>query len=1684
MTEVTAAAASLGATLIDRLREHVRRSPDGPAFTFLRDGLEVDAVLSWRNLWDCSAALARLLRAQGFADTNVLLAFPAGLEFIVAFVGCLMAGAVAVPMPVPRKPAQWQRLAAMQTSGRLDAVLVAGRDRAAFLHSPLAELPLFDVDLILPAQDDTQIDWPLPGADALAFLQYTSGSTAQPRGVRVSHANILANQRRITAAFATHAHSVGVSWLPMFHDMGLIGTVLNPIYAGFHMALLAPAAFLRQPECWLRAIARFRATVSGAPSFAYRLCVERFDRCSELDLSTWSVAFCGAERIDASVAQAFVERFADNGLSAEAFVPCYGLAEATLFVSGGPPRRRFTLESVDTDALAQGRAQKVEAGQGTALVGCGHVVGDDAVAIVEAASGVPLGARRVGEIWVRGPSVAAGYVGQPAGDTGFGRTTADGRGDWLATGDLGYLDEHGELFVCGRRKELVIVRGRNFYPHDIEQLSCLAVPALEPTACAAVAAHRDGQECIGLVAEWKRGAERDEVQATQAIRAAIGAAFDVAVPIVRLVRPGSLPRTTSGKLQRGQIAVEWTGDNVRHLPARQRQMPQTSSENALAAAIEAQGVPHEIVDFAASAAECGLDSLGVHRVQSWLLERRGLCLDAAVLISAATLAEAAANVMPFEAAADARVTPFVACAMSANQRALWLDHLQRPQSAESTLCLPLQWAGSLSCERIEQAFAAFLKAHPLLRMTIPAATGRPEWQLPPQPAPAFFVHTGVDACSLISSLANAALDPSADALFRLHYLADDGGDHVIVQAHHLVADATSLIHAVRELMLRYAARDVPASASFANYETWQSDRLASHEGEKAQRYWRDRLADFPARVEWPGAAHPAAAAGTARRLAPSVHGVAAIRRLAHRLRHADAALAVLVAAVGAVVCRWTGQPRVAICVPLAGRPARFAGTQGYCVEPVPVIVDVSRCVSFDVLVADVRAQCASALVHSYAAASPRISAAADPLQILVNFLPSLPTGIVSLGRDTYQMQPWTVRVREPAFAQRRHHYAVTMMTSGDSLTMAVDYRADVMSEAIARAMTDSLCELLANPSADAADVRDDVVVPEQMWSVQRPGPPVAARDGVGWIGALWRQVERQPTATALVCDGVSIDYATLYGWAMSIATQLKRCGVRREQRVGVMMRRSPALVAGLLAVLLADAAYVPIDPSYPAEYIAQVVADARPVLVLTDADTELPQVLRSLPSCAIDADAAVSPALVAPGPVAAEQVAYVIYTSGSTGVPKGVCIRHGAVEALLQWAREFYAPHLWQGLAATTSICFDLSIFEIFGTLFCGGSLHLHVNALTIASDASHLRFINTVPSALRELLLSGNLPASVEVVNVAGEPLPEQLAPMLRASHPTTQLFNLYGPTEDTTYSTVARIDGAAGAPTIGHVLPGSEAWILDTSLRPVPVGGSGELYLAGCGLARGYLAAPARTAERFLPHPFARQSGERLYRTGDLARLLPDGRLDLRGRNDQQIKLRGFRIELGEIVSALQRLAGVEAAAVIHHLGDGGSTAHIAAFVQSQVVCGSDLRRQLALSLPGHMVPQTITVLALLPLGPNGKVDRNALAALQVHGPKPAADDTLSPTERLVAGLWEQLLGHRDFDTASEFFAVGGHSLLVLELARAIGRECGVQLDIARLFSARTLAAQAGAIDRFLAVERLRGKATDVAPQGMLEL
>ena len=1726
-------------TLVELLCFQAGEDPDRIAYTFLLNGEVEEGHVTYGELDLRARAVASRLQVLCARGERALLLYPPGLEYVAALFGCFYAGVIAVPAYPPRRNKTDPRLQAIvgdcgPTLALTTRELLGEAERLC-AHTPeLAGLRWMATEDV-PSGEAAGWSDPEAGGETIAFLQYTSGSTAAPKGVMVSHGNLLHNFALIEAFCGYTPQTRSVIWLPPYHDMGLIGGILQPLFTGYWAALFSPVAFIQRPARWLEAISRYGATSSGGPNFAYDLCVHALspeDRAG-LDLSQWEIAFNGAEPVRAETLHAFAETFAPCGFRARSFYPCYGLAEATLMVTGSRATEPPVELAVDPDALGQGAVREAAPEGCYRLVGSGRSAPSQRVLIVDPATLHECPPDRVGEVWVSGPSVARGYWGraEETAETFAGHEAGTHEGPFLRTGDLGFLDD-GELFITGRLKDLIVIRGRNHYPQDIEQTALRSHEGLRAGSGAAFSVELEGAERLVVVQEVSRQAAQPDVEeVAAAIRRAVAGEHGLQVHAVAVVRPGGVPKTTSGKVQRRACRARFlagelplVGVSVREAAA--GAVPRPAGAGITREALEAAaaedrqvlmeellveraaqvlGVDPARVDREQPLVALGLDSLRAMELKGALEASLGAPVPISSLLDDTPIdrmaAELAAEVFLSRTALPAGVEPAEDDApLSFAQERLWfLDRLQ-PGSAAYNLAGALRLRGAVDALVLRRSLEEVVRRHETLRTVFAEVAGRPVQRVLPAgslPLPEVDL-SRLDPESrvatsrrVVEQVARLPFDLETGPSFRARLLRLSPDEHLLVLGmHHIVGDGWSAGVLMRELGALYPALLgggsllPPLPARYTEWAQRQRQALRGEAVEAQLAYWRERLcglAPLPLPTDRPRPAVQSYRGATHRFEVPT-EVMAGIRALA-RTEGATLFMALL-AAWDLLLARYAGEGDVVVGTPVSNRDRpEVAGLVGLFVDTLVLRVEVAPEEGFRALLGRARAAALEAFGRRdvpFERLVKELQPERDPSR---NPLFQVMLAPQSAAPERVEV-PGATFIPEPldAGASILDLTLYTWERSGGELEAALEYATDLFEAGTVRRMAahfvETLRAVVAAPDLAAAEV--PLLLPTERAQVLEEWNATAADHPPACLHELFAaQAARTPDAAAVRFAGCTTTYAGLEHEANRLAHHLRALGVGPEARVGLCAERTPGMLAAMLGILKAGGAYVPLDPAYPAERLEYMLEDAGAVLVVSHSRLadRLPEgVARVL----LDADAAriaTQPDTAPAGGAEPGNLAYVLYTSGSTGRPKGVQVEHRSAAQVVRFLRHAVRPEDRATVLGSTSISFDVSVGEIFGTLCWGGTLVLVENVLDLPSVAQEgVRLVVTVPSAAAELLRTGGIPESVRAFNLAGEALPASLTRELYALPGTERMLNLYGPTEDTVYSTWSEVERAAERVRIGRPVANSRVYVLDAAGNPAPVGVAGELFLAGAGTARGYHSRPELTAEKFVPDPFAAEAGARMYRTGDRARWVAGGELEYLGRIDQQVKVRGFRIEPGEVEAALRAHPAV-GEAVVAARADGNGGVRLVAYHLAAGGAGhgeaSALRAWLRERLPDYMVPSAFVALESLPLTPSGKTDRRALPAPETEAAAAAEPVPPStPVEEILAGIWAGVLRTERVGVHDDFFALGGHSLLGTQVVSRIRVAFGVELPLRALFEEPTVA---GLAARIVA---LRGDGAGAAP------
>ncbi len=1120
-------------SLVELVQWRGEYEPDRVAYRFLADGEREELVLTCGDLFRRARAIAARLQDLEAEGQRALLLYPAGADYVAAFFGCMLAGVIAVPAYPPRLNRNAARLKMMAADAAASIALTTAQ-RLSRLESNMEQTHGFKRLRLLATEtigDGLAQAWREPSVNeqSLAYLQYTSGSTAEPKGVMVTHANVLHNSAYIHLGFAQTAESVSLTWLPHFHDMGLLDGIIQPLYVGFTGILMSPTAFLQRPARWLEAISHYSVTHSGGPNFAYELCARRIsdEAIETLDLKSWSVAYNGAEPVRVETLRRFADKFAACGFRSNAFYPAYGLAEATLKVSGGSRGDGAFTCTVKTDALEKNLAVEASTDdeQARTLVSSGRATFETEVLIVNPETLAPCEPDEVGEIWACGPGIAAGYWNRPdeTERTFHARLSGSGGGStYLRTGDLGFV-RRGALYVTGRLKDLIIIRGRNLYPQDIEAAVERSHTSLRVGSGAAFAVESEGAERLVIVQELEPRRQSDATEIIDAIRQTLAEEFEAQPFAIMLVKAGSVPKTSSGKVQRNLCREKFQRHELASV-AEWRAVSDLETEfiaqtNALAPS-HAREIEHWLrsqlaamlrvdeseIDVSQPLTYYGLDSLMAVGLMHNLEIATGASLPLADFLQSPSLAELASRAFD-EFKANSSRTPRAASSLqtktnrhklSHNQLALWFLAQVAPESAAYNVAAAVRIKTETDVAALRRVFQTLVDRHPALRTTFDISEGEPSQRVHERMEASFRLEdaTAMDGAALknrLSEQARLPFDLERGPLLRVVLFNQSSENNVLlIVAHHIIVDFWSLAVLMQELGALYSAETngtipviAPLTANYTDYVDWQSELLQSDAGGRLEDFWQRELAGAtpvldlhtdrprPPMQTYRGASEPL-------RLDASL-----TRQLKSLSRTHNATLyTLLLAAFQTLLYRYTGQEDLSVGSPTNGRgSARFARTVGYFVNPVVIRSHPSGATSFVEFLSRVRKTVLDAFAHQgfpFDLLVTRLQPERDPsrsplFQVMfalnqAQLLKDERLAAFALGEEGASMELGGLRLESVRLEQRVAQFdlSLTVAEVDDGLTASLEYNSDLFEAATIRRMLAHFRTLLESIVHDPA----------------------------------------------------------------------------------------------------------------------------------------------------------------------------------------------------------------------------------------------------------------------------------------------------------------------------------------------------------------------------------------------------------------------------------------------------------------------------------------------------------------------------------------------------------------------------------------------------------------------------------------
>jgi len=1683
-------------TVLEILKLRSTHAPDKKAYIYLKNGkLHETVSVTYSQLYKRVKLISAALKAKGIkpGDT-VLLMYPAGIDFVETFYSCLYLGCIPIPLYPVKNNYSIKRIVAIIKDSA--AVFALSTESAIVIQQKIisnnqeldevAGLTWIATDCI----DDSHepLEQGTENKD-IAYLQYTSGSTAAPKGVIISHQNILHNVNLIIDTAKTNQDTVSVMWLPHFHDMGLISGIIQPLVSGYSVYLMSPSDFSLSPYNWLHTITVLKASYSAVPNFALDLCVAKIDdeQLKTLDLSSLNVVFNGAEPIRAASVVQFNDKFKEVGLKESVVSPAYGLAEATLKVTSHDPSKPAVIVTFDKHQLSGNKAVPVSSDNDSAvrLVGCGKIQASQMeVAIVDPVTKEEMANGGVGEIWTSGLSVSQGYWNnQEATDAAFHHGLKNKNGSYLRTGDLGFVLD-GELFISGRIKDVIILKGQNYFPQDIENAVLEAgIEALEGCRGALFSLQKEGVEEVVLVHEISRSAMRLDEQHKQEtvnqIVKAVAGEFDFLLAEIVFIPFSSLPTTSSGKISRSSAKEQYLNHSLKEIYT-------WNQKNDTISNIVKDILNLDQVDAEANFFELGLSSIQAMQIAAMASESLGKSIELIDVFKSGSIKKLSQNVGAQVGSFSLieRLEPKDAYEVSSGQRRIWLEEqLLDGNFRKYNESLLFKLSGNIDASLLHAAIHSLCMHHEVLRTGYNMVSGKLVQFIVPH------VSFSLDVTELsakntehgLLQYAKRILEPAFDLqhgkVMRAGLLKASSGDcFLVLGIHHIASDGWSKDVFINDLSQLYNGLLQGVSVSlpepviqYKDYAHWQLQSVTASEASASRAYWLSRFQEDIPVLELPVQGLRSEKDQYEGGLVPVVLDAElthALRELAKQ--HHATLFTILLSFFKTLLYRYTGQSDLVVGTPVSGRTHKQTENLiGFFVNSLALRTELHPSLSFGDNVARVKSTLLPAYEHQHYPFDKLVGEldvvrdhTRNPLFDVMLVLQSNTAHLSFEGVEAMEIaNPCPVSKLDITF---------DLIEEGDQIRGSLVYKKQLFSKAFIEqfgaAYQTLIRSVIAHPEQSIA--RLPIMSTKEKELLDRFNRTTSAYPSDDSLASLFEsQVSLHPAKTALQWHGGQMSYAELSAKTEQLAGLLSAYYEQGcSKQVGVCLSRSPEMVWALVAIVRSGGAYVPIDPHYPSLRIKHIIQDGALDLIFTSTEHtslfkgEQVKHILNLEDKLPEMRSALVPPTV-------DDLAYILYTSGSTGNPKGAMLHHAGVVNRLHWQWHYCRYTEDDIILQKTPFTFDVSVWEFFLPLCYGATLALARQEKVLSPEdllsdistfkVSNLHFVPTMYNVFLESVhqnKSYDLSSLRSIIN-SGEALSASTGRYSYEQLPDVVLYNLYGPTEASIDVSAYIVKAGDTRIPIGHPIANTRLYVLDEQLEAVPVGVHGEICISGIGLASGYRNLADQTKQSFVDNPHESEAPyHRLYKTGDIGYWTEDGNLMYVSRKDSQVKLRGFRIELGEIETAIRSLAGVSDAVVVT-TPISGTTVLIAYIISGREITLEHLRKELSSRLPDYMLPSYVLRLEAFPLSQSGKLSRKQLPLPELSSGADGEKE-LPQTEKgkVIAACWSKTLNREEVGIYEDFFSIGGDSIKAMQVVGELAQK-GWKLSLKDLMNHPTI-------------------------------
>ncbi|ADL52202.1 amino acid adenylation domain protein [Clostridium cellulovorans 743B] len=1658
-------------------------------------GEKEEFYLSYKDLYVKSLKYLYSLQQEGMnAGDELVFQINDNCEFICVFWACILGGIVPVPVTIGNNHEHKLKLVKILNILN-NPFLIADEKSVVSFKKFIEENDIIDFDKmyenkLISLENLDKVDGigQLHKVDSkdIAFIQFSSGSTGDPKGVILTHDNLLTNIYAIIKGGKIEVSESVLTWMPLTHDMGLIGCHLTPLINGMLQMNMHTSLFIKYPTLWMKKANEHRANILQSPNFGYKYFLSWFksEIAKDWDLSCVRLIFNGAEPISIELCHEFTEIMAEYNLSRNVIFPVYGLAEACLAVTFPPVEEEIHTIKLVRDSIVLGSKVEITNSDENSVqfVEVGYPVDNCYVKICDEDNNT-LEEEFVGVIHIKGNNVTSGYFNNKEATDAV---ISDD--NWLDTGDLGFL-RNGRLVVTGRKKDIIFINGQNYYPHDIERVveTIEGVRGGGVAACGVYNKELDKEEICVFVLFKKHLTEFSKLalEIKKYISENMGLEVSNVLPVKKI------PKTTSGKVQRYRFKKDYEEglysqlvkdlDEVISKVFSERTIEEASTETEKTLVDICKKIfKFEILGVTDSFFDLGINSIKIAELSNKISKEFSVQIPISDMFSCSNIRLLAKYIDEADrnqyVAIDKITEEEEYYQVSSAQKRIFI--LEDIEQGGLMYNMPgaLVLEGSLDIEHLENSFRKLIDRHEALRTSFLFVNDEPRQKIHEEVT----FNLNCEQCDEkdIDAIINDFIRPfnlNEAPLMRVKLLkVKEDKYYLLIDMHHIISDGVSVNLLIKDLNKLYNNEELPElKLQYKDFAAWQNKILSVGNVEKQKNYWIDRFSgDIPVLSMSMDYNRPATQSFEGDKIYFDLDEKLSLKLNKVAKDAGSTMYMVLLAAYNVLLSRYSGQEDIIVGSPIAGRTrTELENVMGMFVNTLAMRNAPVSSLSFLEFLEDVKKNTLSAIDNQEYQFEDLVEALNIPRDISRN--PLFDTMFTMQNMENTQMNLEGLKVKSYNIDSKAAKFDMSLdaIEKDDKILFELEYCTALFKKETIEALKNHFINILTSVSEEPnvklaeIDMLSDI---EKQLIVDKFNSKKCQYDFRKTLHELFEEnAKNNPTKTAVIYEDSKISYEELNKKSNRIANYLISQGISNENLVGVLMERTPLMVEAILGIWKSNNAYIPLDSKHPVERKIGVLkdSDAEAIITLSEfIDEEFKKEYKGkIVVLDLIEEEILNQSIDNPGLNSdIDSLAYVLFTSGSTGKPKGVMIEHKGMLNHIFAERDELNLDSNMVFAQNASHCFDISVWQFFAALALGGTTAIYSNELILEPTKFTKQIINNkvtllevVPSYLMTIMDAVEEDSTLTLEDlkwlmITGEAVKNSVVKRWFTLKPNIKMINAYGPAEASDDITQYIIDefpeNLENIP-IGTPLNNVNLYIADKDMNLCPVGVVGEICVSGICVGRGYINNPEKTAEVFLDDPFINGENVRLYRTGDLGKWIPDGSIEFIGRRDYQVKVRGFRIELGEIENVFAGYKGVRDVVAVTKNDHRGNNFICAYYSTDEEVEVQEIKEYLSRYIPEYMIPAYFMEMEQLPLLSNAKVDRKSL-------PDPTFERTeeyvlpSNEVEEKLLEIWKEILKLDRISVTDNFFSIGGHSLRAANLSARISREINVKIPTKDIF------------------------------------